>query len=256
MNLTFFTNIFYPVFYFIFIIDYIRTFYPEYFNTIIVKVALVSIRLFSRGELFYIKCKKVLSKKYINLLESNPQLASFVEKYLSNSKQTDVDFIVNGKIVYSTTKESLLNSGNLHDETYSKIPTNYELIIYSKTYKNNENTNITCKKVLSTFPVEDKHFDIIKADYRFLLTEIVINDKIIKTNFAYNIHNYFVVDNLINASFIKYYLNQYHKNDINIECLNNFDYKVRALDQNVNEISFDKENQLKINKENYEINKI
>ena len=256
MNLTFLMSIFYPLFYFFFIIDYIRTFYPEYFNTLFVKLALVSIRLFSRGELFYIKSKRVLSKKYITLLESNPHLASFVEKYLSNSKKTNVDFIVNGKIVYSTTKESLLNSGNLHDETYSKIPTNYELIIYSKTYKNNENTNVTCKKVLTTFPVEDKHFDIIKADYRFLLTEIVINDKNIKTNFSDNIHNYFVVDNLINASFIKYYLNKYHKNDINIEYLDNFDYKIRCLDQNVNEISFDKENQLKINKENYEIIRI
>ena len=70
MNLTFLMSIFYPLFYFFFIIDYIRTFYPEYFNTLFVKLALVSIRLFSRGELFYIKSKRVLSKKYITLLES------------------------------------------------------------------------------------------------------------------------------------------------------------------------------------------
>lgn len=255
MNFTFLVSAFYPFFYFMMFIEYFRTFYPDYFNNIMVQLALASISLFSRGQLLYIKSKKVLSKKYTYLLESYPQLANFVEKYLSNSNQTDVDFVVDGKIVYSTTKERLLNSGNLYDETYSRIPTDFELIIYSKTYKNHESENTTYKKVLSSFPVEDKHFNIVKADYRFLLTEIVINDKYIKTNFSDNIHNYFVVDNLLNESFIKYYLNQYHVNEFNIECLNNFDYKIRGLDQNVNEVSFDKENQLLINKENYEIKK-
>ena len=255
MNFTFFISAFYPFFYFIMLFEYLRTFYPDYFNTIMVQIALASISLFSRGQLLYIKGKKVLSKKYTNLLESNPQLATFIEKHLSNNRQqTDVDFVVDGKIVYSTTKERLLNSGNLHDETYSEIPADFELIIYSKTYKKDESEYITYKKVLSSFPVEDKHFDIVKADYRFLLTEILIGDKIIKTNFSDNSHNYFVVDNLLNASFIKYYLNPHHKSDIDVVLFaDNFDYKIRALDQNVNEVSFDKEKQLKINKENYEI---
>ena len=255
MNFAFLMSAFYPFFYFIMLFEYLRTFYPDYFNQIMVKIALASISLFSRGQILYIKGKKVLSKKYTNLLESNPQLATFVEKYLSNNRQqTDVDFIVNGKIVYSTTKERLLNSGNLHDETYSNIPTDFELIIYSKTYKNSETENITYKKVLSSFPVEDNHFDIVKTNYRFLLTEILIGDKIINTNFSDNSHNYFVVDNLLSASFMKYYLNQYHASDIDVpRFTDNFDYKIRALDQNVNEVSFDKEKQLLIKKENYEI---
>ena len=69
MNLTFFISVFYPLFYVIFIIDYVRTFYPDYFNNLMVQIALASISLFSRGQILYIKGKKVLSKKYINLLK-------------------------------------------------------------------------------------------------------------------------------------------------------------------------------------------
>lgn len=248
-----FTQIFYFVLYAVFLIDFLQMFYIEDFNNMIINVSFYCISLFSRAELFYIKTKRVFRNVYIYIVDSNPQIASILENNLSNNQQSDVDFIIDGKIVYSTTKKILL-SDNSRDGTSIAIPKDFDMIVYSKPVKINETDYITYKKVLNYLPVEEPHFDVVIADYRFILTEIIIGDKTINTSFSHNKHNYFVSGNMLNESFIKYFFKQYHVSEFTSDYLfDPKDYKIRVLDQNVNEVFFDQQNQLQIEKENYTI---
>jgi len=214
--------------------------------------------MFSTAQLFLKKTSTGVNKI---LLRTNPYLNDFLENYFPKKLVNDVDFIVDGKIVYSTTKTKLLNAkiSEMNDNPSRDIPVNFQLIIYTELNLNKDAERpIMYKKILTSVPTEESQFKCEPALYKFVLTEILMDDKKIMTTFTNDKHNYFVVGNKINVDFIKYYLNKYHKNDLskNDICINDvekFDINILDQDVNVKHAIFSNNKTLVINKDNYEI---
>jgi hypothetical protein len=230
---------------------------PGLFNRWAIHLSLLFIRLFSSGQLVFIKAKKYVTINYNTFVESYPQVLDVYNSIFPKKIQNDVEFIVNDTIVFSTTKEQLL----LKEDLCDSMPAHFDFIIYSKTVAS-DNESVTYKKIITEVPVEETQFDVVGSDYKFILSEIHIGDKTIVTNFSCHKHNYFVAGNVLHLAFFKYYLKQYHANELKDILLEDKDVNVdvdiflSVLDQNVNKVDFDKNNQLQINKENYEIMKI
>jgi hypothetical protein len=90
------------------------------------------------------------------------------------------------------------------------------------------------------------------SEIKFILSEIILEDKKINIDFKINNQNYYVCDNIFTSKFIVYFLNEYYSEEIKDLSLDKImNYKVKILDQNVNEESFDFKNKIKINKTNY-----
>jgi hypothetical protein len=258
-----FVSMNYIIVIFMFFSEYLRTTVnPELYNRYIMQVSLIFIRAFSSGQLVFIKAKKTVFVVYNNFVKSHPQLVDVYNSIFPKKMQNDIDFVVDGKIVFSTTKETLLHHNNANVKSDNVMPDQFDFIIYSQPDDcNGAGESITYKKIITDTPFEEVHFNVVKADYKFILTEIQINNLVIATNFYCYKHNYFVAGNIFHLPFIKYYLNQYHADDLNSVSLEDLDasvsgFKLRMLDQNVNGIVSDSNNQLKINKDNYEIIKL
>jgi hypothetical protein len=79
--------------------NYIKHNYPEKHNELLIALSFNTIYMVS---VVQIKFKKII--KYIN--QTNPRLLEFFNKY-KNMK--DVEFILNGKVFYLTTRENIVN---------------------------------------------------------------------------------------------------------------------------------------------------
>lgn len=214
------------------------------------------IRAFSVSQIYLKKINRFLTNK---IFKTNPSLNEFISDYYPEKITNNVDFVVSGKVVYSTTKKKLLQNTDDKSNDFikdSKLLSN-SFIVYTEINNENPERPITYKKIISEYPCESKHFECKPADFKFLLTEILIDDKIIMINLSSDEHNYFVVDNNLDNHFIKYYLNKYHEkqlleNDILLNEVKNFD--VRILDQDVKQEIFSNNKSIIINKDNYEVN--
>jgi hypothetical protein len=231
--------------------EYIRMYNPELYNKLAIRLSFLLIRWFSSGQLVFIKARKTAVIAYNTFVESYPQVLDVYNSIFPKKIQNDIEFVLDGKIVFSTTKEKVLLKGDL----LLCMPSKFDFIIYSKTMACN-NESVTYKKIITRLPVEENQFEIVKADYKFVLTEMKFEDKVIVTNFSCYKHNYFVVGNVFDLPFLKYYLNHYHANELEGISIEDIDVYLRVLDQNVNTVVFDSNNQLKINKDNYEIKKL
>ena len=212
------------------------------------------IRFYSEGEMFVNKTKKATYIFYKNTLQSNPKIKECIETIFPKKIVDDVEFIVDHDVVYSTTKNTLLN-GNINVDTYREKPFNFNIILYTEIHNETEEKPITYKKIITEFPFEENNFQCKPTDYKFLLAEIIIGNKIIKVHFTDNNHNYFVVGNKFNREFINYYLNKHYPKELkDISFSDLQEFQIRVLDQNVKEETFTNKRLLVLNKENYEIN--
>ena len=229
-----------------------------FFESYIFYFSLKMIRLFSISQIYFKKTSNFVSKLFF---KTNPRLNEFLNDYLPENTKNNIDFVVSGKLVYSTTKSKMLrlSNDNSNDENNEIIDDTALLngfIIYTEINNENPERPITYKKIIMDYPSEESHFECTPADFKFVLTEILIDDKTIMTNFAKDDHNYFVVGNKFTNDFIKYILNKYHEkylieNDISLSEVTNFD--IRILDQDVKQKIVSNKKYLLINKENYEV---
>jgi hypothetical protein len=113
----------------------------------------------------------------------------------------------------------------------------YDMAIYSP-------SDSQCKRVygFDKVPKSIDGFCCEKADFKFVLCELTIGDKEVKINFD----GFYVVGNVFDSMFVRYFLNKYH-------AIETDDYIIRILDHNVNSIELTKQKGIKINKDNYEI---
>lgn len=253
----YFINCPYNVFFFMFILnEYIQNNYhhvEKYLQNSIIFVSLAMIRIYSEGEMFFNKTKKSTYIIYRNTLQSNPKIQEYFEKIFPKKIVDDVEFIVDHSVIYSTTKNTLLN-GNINVDTYREKPFNFNIILYTEIHNESEENPIAYKKIITTFPFEEDKFQCEPTGYKFLLTEILIGDKIIKVNFVDNNHNYFVVGNKFNKEFINYYLHKHYPKELKDLSFNDLQhFQIRVLDQNVTEATFTNKRLLVLNKENYEV---
>lgn len=201
--------------------------YPMQHQNLLIKISYYAIYCYSK----------------IQLVVQNSLLAKlacilFYNNYANNNV---VEVIFEGVVINKINKNNIdyLMSANYDFILYSEIINNltYKRIIYSDTLKLNDKNE-------GLFVCEP-------SEVKFVLTEIILEDKKININFKMNDDNYYVCDNIFNSKFIIYFLNKYYSEDIQNMSLDK--YQIDILDQNVNKEIINSEKNIKINKTDYYI---
>ena len=153
---------------------------------------------------------------------------------------------------------NLLKYINQNDDkniyTYTNI--NNYLTICSKFI---QEENLDYKLILHYNPDYEKKtylesLKVEQSDYKFIMTEITINNTNISVHFTTEKYNYLIVYNKLNNIFIMYFLKTHYTDfvkDLSDSEIEN--YKIKIIDHNVNVVEFDNTKSLIINKTGYEI---
>ena len=223
--------------------------YPETYNNFLINISYYCIYCFSKVQMKIIQSSKFIANKYNTFLLTYPS----VKKNINNIseyfiKTQDVEYISNGEVIETSSKNWLLHN-------YKKIESDENTINKMTIYTNGIN-----KKVLSFVPFEESHYNCEKTSYNFILIEIQIYSEIKKIELITNEYNYMLVDNVINKEFVMYLLKTHYQRYVKIVNQffgNNLDnYKIKILDQDVNEIILNQYNYLTLKKDSYKISSI
>lgn len=231
--------------------EYLLRNYPEFhekFKKLFINQSYNAIYFYSKLEIIYNKYKPYI-RRYIKKFIEHPVTSKIIgqEKKIIH----DIEFVIDGSIVYKTTKENMIEFYN----DITKQPETYDFIIYSdySTIENDDNKCIN-KKIMNKRPIKDSDFEYNNSDVKFVLCEFSLGSKNFKVDFKNSSSNYYVVDNIFDVKFLKYFLQKYYSEDIkdmHINCIN--DFKINIIDQNIKNIISDKENIIKLSKDNYEL---
>jgi hypothetical protein len=135
--------------------------------------------------------------------------------------------------------------------TYTTI--NEDLTICNKY---NEELNLDLKIILNYVPNDEKKtyiesFNHKQSEYKFIMSEITIDDKTFVVHFTTDKYNYLIEHNKLDSNFIKYFLKTHYTElvkDLDLEKIN---YHIKIIDHNVNVTEFDNTKTLYINKNDY-----
>jgi hypothetical protein len=136
--------------------------------------------------------------------------------------------------------------------TFTEI--NDRLIICNKF---NEEHNLDYNIIIRFNKILDWEYDYYEslehkqANYKFIMTEITIDDKKFLIYFTTDKYNYLIVNNNIDKHFINYFLKT-HYNDL-VKDLEIENYTIRIVDHNVNITEFDSSKTLIIKETEYVI---
>ena len=138
-------------------------------------------------------------------------------------------------------------------DIYTYTIVNDDLTICNK-YNREKNSNL--KIVLHYIPNDEKKNYIESlhhehCDYKFIMTEITIEDKKFVVHFSNDNYNYLIEYNKLNKNFMIYFLKT-HYNDL-VKDLEIENYTIKIIDHNVNIVEFGNTHTLLINKTGYEI---
>ena len=208
--------------------NYFKINYPEQHTKFIIESSYNLIYYFSFVQIQLTKLGSYLSNKYVTFIKSNPRLSEIVDK-LERKQQNTIEYI--------------LNDSNL--VLYNK-PERFDFIIYSD-FKENKNNKLILRELSDTETIKYE-----QTKYNFILCEIKIGDKVTKIDFKGDNYNFMIVNNKIDASFVNYFMKKYYMYEDNsdVSC---FDYKIKILDQNVNEVVLDTTKEIVLGLENYEV---
>jgi hypothetical protein len=160
-------------------------------------------------------------------------ITSFLDQYSISYNETQIEFIYEDEVIRVTNTKRMLED----------IPYLYDFIIY--TMKNERNK---LKKLIYGIPIDDS-FECEESNIKFILVEIQFDNVTLKIDFKPNsVDNYYVVDNIFNATFIRYLLATYYA----IDALPD-EYNLKILDHSVNGIEVDETKSIKIEKDGYSI---
>ena len=192
--------------------DYVKRTYPKKYEDFLVTASFNAVYAFS---VIQIKIKQV--QRYI--LNANPRLSKLLEKYNKTFIKNTIDFVLNGKVIFSTT---ILTPDIDH-------PKNPDFIIYSDGKSKN-------KKLLTEVSVDEK-YDYEMSDIRFMLVELKIADNTYKIDLKSDNYNFYVVGNCFTKKFFVYYLTEILKPTQQFDNDNKFIIKI--IDHNVDTIEFE-----------------
>lgn len=148
-----------------------------------------------------------------------------------------INKIIVSKVLDDITKEDITN--HLHD--------NVELMIIKDNNKNDCLKRATSKICVSNKNDENINNDI--SNIRFIDLSLLHNGNTHKIDLKNDEHNFYVVNNKIDETFLKYYLT----NILQINLRDNFEYKLQLLDHEVNISLLDNNHSIIIEKDGYKI---
>lgn len=222
---------------------YLKKKYPQEYNKYLLET---SLRIIYIGSVIQIKLKKITTYVY----NTFPRIKQFLDNYNKIDVQDNIEYILDGKVIYLTSKEKIVN----HIINITKE----DFIIYSD-YANATNENACINKKIIIIPEQicsDKDFIYEISDIKFMLCELYIGDKVYKINLKSDIenYNYYLVDNIIDKKFIIYYLIEFYNEDF---YTSTDKFILKLIDHNVNICELDitdTSNYIQIKKDSYIIN--
>jgi hypothetical protein len=260
----FFGSIFEFLFFLYLANNYVKLNYEEQYNKLIICSIYNFFYYFSFAQIKITKILTVLNDKYLNFIKSNPQLLECFNKLKKTEKIIhNIEYISNNFCIFSDTHDIIKQ---LHQVKSDKIPIEFDFIIYTdnnsnnnnsnnnNSNNNNSNNNNNRKLILDELSPND-NLICEETRYKFVLIEITIYDKTIKIDLKTDKYNFMIVNNKLDTLFINYFIQKYYNYD-EISKLLWFDYKLKILDQNVNEIILDSQQELILNLDNYSVIKL
>lgn len=203
--------------------------------------------------IYFVSTLQIMTKKINNSL--NPFFRSeffqipFITKLFTknNDIKKDVEFIHNKKVIHLANINELTSEKNY----FLNLSFKYDFIIYSKCH--DISSKISDKIIFNKFPNKED-FNYENSNIKFILSELVIGDKSIKVDFKTDSYNYYIVNNVFEQSFLKFFIKEYYFDEI--KDIENIEEKLdsmilKIIDHNASTETFDKENIVKIEKKNY-----
>jgi hypothetical protein len=180
---------------------------------------------FWKSMLEFLKQNKLIEKVKIQLKD--------ISIYDKNGNKLYLDFSLENNEI-----NQLKNSFQIND---------YGLMIFS-----DKNEETGCLNIINYENVpESLNYEI--SNVSFVRVELFYKENSYLIDLKNEKHNYYIVNNILNQNFFKYYL----KNILNVNIEeDNFDYKVTIIDQNINIIDLKPSQTLILNKNDYEIKEI
>ncbi len=192
---------------------------PDYLLNLIYSLSYNSIYYYSKLQLGFMKTKNNVIK-YVKSISFLNNLLTFTKE--NNSIYTYT--IINDHL-------SICSKYDREKNMYHKIIINF--IPDNEEKKNIESSNIE------------------EANYKFIMTEITIDNKKFVIQFTTDKYNYLIVTNGLDSEFIKYFLKTHYSEMIrNLEIEK---YTIKIIDHNVNIVEFDNSKMLYIEKDDYNI---
>ena len=243
--------------------EYFQTNYPELrekYKNAVINQSYNAIYAYSKIQII---CNKY--KPYINkIIKKIDFLTKIIRGDDVNNIHYDIEFVMNGEIVYKTTKEKMIEFNN-DPNSNPKYRGEFDFVIYSEYCPSNNNQNsisIVNKKIIKNSDMKNSDIKdgIIvceKSGVKFVLCEFSIGGKKFNVDFKNATSNYYVVDNVFDIKFLKYFLQKYyseHVKDLDLDLTS--DFKINIMDHNIDSVVSNKENIVKLSKEHYELVKM
>lgn len=242
---------------------YLNAYHNDKYNSVLIMTTYKSIYVLSNIQILCRKLYNRLDTLYKYILVTNPSIAKYLIK--DNNTKSRVEFICDGYANYVISKSDIIkdyvNIGARDYDGYANYVTSkpngkynfsafardvpFDFILYSDY---DSKTKITNKVILEDFKNE---FTYNKSDVTFILSEMIIEDKIIKVDFKTDEYNYFIENNKFTHSFLVYFMKTHYSNEIKEfeDKLDNMTLKI--LDSDVISETFYGKNTLLICKDNY-----
>lgn len=214
--------------------EHLKRNYPESYADVLFNVSFELLHLYSKGQILYNKVGLKLSA----IIESNAELKKIRDRIYS--KQTDIQknqiYQIKGDSIHIksyTNKDENKDKDNI--ETYFEPDENS---IYLFVDNENAIENKCVNRVILHSPAFSTKYEV--SNIQFMLVEVKINDVPYKISLKTDAFNYYIVDNILDLKFFKYYLYNYQVgNLLSEDRLNLNKLNVKIIDQNVNVREFE-----------------
>jgi len=233
--------------------NYIKTNYPDKYEKYVFITIYNTIHIYSYFQIKFMQLNNKFTHFY-KTIKSHPMFVELSNSCntelfnmfnIENQEPSDFEIILNGRIT------QMLNIKEVFDDQKQLIGIDFEKIFDFIIYNHYNPFTKTSNKIILTNIIDviyfaQKYFVYDKSDVNFLLSEICIEDKIIKIEFKTDSFNYYMVGNIFNDKFIRYFLKTHYSKEI--MNLNIDNYKLKIVDHNVESFSIDNFDSIKINK--------
>jgi len=209
--------------------DFLKRNYPDKYNEIIITTSYELIQFYSKSQILYNK----FVIKVNSIIESNPQLKKIINDIYKKEIQQNQVYQINDDVIH-------IKSYKDDIDTYFE-PDNNSIYLFSDNEKAIENKCIN--RVILHSQSFSTNYEV--SNIQFMLIEVKINDETYKINLKTDTFNYYIVDNILDLKFFKYFLHNYNICNLSAEKRKELDkIYIKIIDQNVNvkefEISDDK----------------
>ena len=209
--------------------DYMKRNYPDKYNYFLISASFELIHLYSKGQILFNKFILQVN----TLIESNPQIKKILNDIYKKDIQKNQIYMINDDVIY-------IKNHTCDTETYFEND-NKSIYLFSDNEKAIENKCIN-RVILRSQPFST-NYEV--SNIKFMLIEVKINDETYKINLKTDTFNYYIVDNILDLKFFKYFLNNYQICNLTSEDRAKLDkINIKIIDHNINtrelEISDDK----------------